>query len=97
MDKQSTLEQMIADKAGESINQLISEALEFFNKEKNFISFCDEVAYPASMIADMTGHTAVTIHNWFDSGKLTNVAKHGTVKKAKFKQFKHLIAKKEIR
>ena len=32
MDKQSTLEQMIADKAGESINQLISEALEFFNK-----------------------------------------------------------------
>ncbi|WP_150467394.1 hypothetical protein [Francisella sp. SYW-9] len=64
-------------------------------KALELISICDDIALPPAVIADMTGVTVVTIHNWFENGKLTNVATDGQVKKAKFKEFKHLIKRKE--
>ena len=89
-----TLEQMIADRASIAINQLVDKALADIEQQKRVIEMLDEVAYPANMIAQILGKGVVTIHKWFDSGKLTNVSSPKEHKKAKFKEFKNLIGGK---
>ncbi|WP_265658347.1 hypothetical protein [Francisella philomiragia] len=89
-----SLEQMIADRASTAINQLVAEALASIEAEKQIIEQLDEVAYPVNMIAVLVGKKPITIQTWFDNGKLTNVAPPTERKKAKFKEFKHLIGGK---
>ena len=95
----STLEQMIADKAAESINNvlnsLVAEATATLEKERKYIQKMDDVAYPAHMIADLVGVSYSAIQLWFENGKLTNVAQGKERKKAKFKEFKHLIKRED--
>jgi len=94
MNNQPTMEQMIADNVAKSISQLLAPVFQILNEQIKCIDANDDIAYPASLIAEMTGNSAGAIHQWFDNGKLKNVAEKGTIKKAKFSQFKHLVKKK---
>ena len=51
----------------------------------------DEIPYPVSMVAVLTGKSRATIYNMIDRGDIKVCSKKGEADKVKFKSFKHLI------
>lgn len=84
------IEDIICSRIKEAI-QPLANAIDMLASKFKDDNQNDEISYPVSMVAILTGQSKSTIYNMIDRGDLKTCANKGESVKIKFKEFKHLI------
>lgn len=86
-----SIEKIIAETVGQSIQPLIEKVLADIEIKKAYLDRMDEFPYKVDMVALMTGVSKNTIYNRIDAGEFKAEKNSNESSTITFKQFKHLI------